>query len=263
MPIRITLTSDFGTRDPYVAQLKAVLYAQGPRSLEVIDLSHEIGPQNVREAALFIEAAWPRFPARTIHLVVVDPGVGSARQALAVRHGAQLWLAPDNGVLSLLLDGSEQAVAIDPQRVAAGQAIASTFHGRDLFAPAAAALARGHALDQLGDVATELVRIAFPPPTRCDGGLRGEIIHIDHFGNLISNLTALQVKELRVLGPIQARLQDGAPLPIVTTYADAVSGEGVALIGSSQRLEIAVAQGSAQARFGAGLGATVWIGRPV
>jgi S-adenosylmethionine hydrolase len=263
MPVRITLTTDFGTRDPYVAQVKAVLYAHGPPALEVVDLTHEIGAQDVREAALFVEAAWPRFPPRTIHLVVVDPGVGSGRRALAVRHGTQLWLAPDNGVLSLLLDGSEDAVAIDQARVAAGQVVTATFHGRDLFAPAAAALAHGQALERLGPPARELVRLAFPSSSRSQDGLRGEIIHIDRFGNLISNVTRAELAALGALGRLCVRLQDGKPLSLVSTYADAVSGESVALIGSSQRLEIAVTNGSAQARFGAGLGATVWVGPPV
>jgi S-adenosylmethionine hydrolase len=258
MPVRITLTTDFGTRDPYVAQLKAVLYAQGPSELEVVDLTHEIGPQNVREAALFIEAAWPRFPPGTIHIAVIDPGVGTARRALAVQRGTQYWLAPDNGVLSLVLDGSERAVAIEPQRLSGGSSISATFHGRDEFAPAAARLAHGLALAELGAPARDLIHCALPVPRASAGGIAGEVIHVDHFGNLVTNLNAQHLAAISS-SRARARLQDGPALPIVRTYAEA-SAALFALLGSSQRLELAVTNGSAQALTGAGIGAIVWIG---
>src|SRR5262245_34010154 len=138
----VTLTTDFGTRDAYVAQMKGVLYAQGPSDLEVVDLSHELGAQQLFEAALFVRDAWPRFPAGTIHVVVVDPGVGSARRALVCSNAGQLMVGPDNGVMSLWAGADAQLFVLDPKRVVAAP-LSATFHGRDLFAPAAARLAAG------------------------------------------------------------------------------------------------------------------------
>src|SRR5262245_37076784 len=138
----VTLTTDFGTRDAYVAQMKGVLYAQGPSDIELVDLSHELGAQQVFEAALFVRDAWPRFPPGTIHVVVVDPGVGSERRALVCSHAGQLMLGPDNGVMSLAIDADAQWLALQPERFVAAP-LSATFHGRDLFAPAAARLAHG------------------------------------------------------------------------------------------------------------------------
>jgi S-adenosylmethionine hydrolase len=258
MRARVTLTTDFGTRDPYVAQLKAVLYAQGPESLEVIDLSHEIEPQNLREAALFVRAAWPRFPAGTIHMVVVDPGVGSARRALAVANRAHSMLGPDNGVLSLVFDGTSRAVEIEPSRLGAAS-ISATFHGRDVFAPAAARLAHGAALDMLGPAADQLVRLSLPTPQRQSNRLRGEIIHVDRFGNLITNLSRAELGALQQSAPSRVRLGDGAVLPWVHCYAEAPAGVAVALMGSSELVEIAVRDASARRLTGAAVGDAVWI----
>jgi S-adenosylmethionine hydrolase len=257
MRTRVTLTTDFGTRDSYVAQLKGVLYAEGPNSLELVDLTHEIDPQNLREAALFVRAAWPRFPRGTIHLVVVDPGVGSARRALAIEHAGQHWLGPDNGVMSWLLaelGGEPRAVAIEPERFGIAH-VSATFHGRDVFAPAAARLARGTPLAGLGAPASELVQLAWPNPCRVAGGVRGEIIHIDRFGNLISNVSAGELAALS--GALRVRLGDADALPIVHCYADAERGAALALIGSSNLLEIAVRDASARERLGAQLGDSV------
>jgi S-adenosyl-L-methionine hydrolase (adenosine-forming) len=259
MRTRLTLTTDFGTRDSYVAQLKGVLYADGPSSLELVDLTHEIEPQNVREAALFVRAAWPRFPRGTLHMVVVDPGVGSARRALAIEHAGQYWLGPDNGVMSWLLaelGGEPRAVAIEPERLGIAQ-VSATFHGRDVFAPAAARLARGTPLTALGAPASDLVQLAWPGTRRVSGGVRGEIIHIDRFGNLISNVNAEELAALS--GVLRVRVGDVTPLPIVRCYADAEPGAPLALIGSSGLLEVAVRDGSARARLAAQLGDSVSI----
>ncbi|HEX4353898.1 MAG TPA: SAM-dependent chlorinase/fluorinase, partial [Polyangiales bacterium] len=239
MPTRVTLTTDFGTRDPYVAQLKGVLYAQGPSSLEVVDLSHEIEAQNIREAALFVRTAWPRFPHGTIHIAVVDPGVGSVRRALAIEHAGQYWLAPDNGLLSWLLmaTGDVRAVALDHARFGTAP-LSATFHGRDLFAPAAALIARGAALDQLGESTSDWTQLAWRSIESTSSGLRGEIIHVDRFGNLITNLSR---SDLAVLGEAwTVRVGTVESLPRVRCYADASPGVAVALIGSSELLEIAV-----------------------
>ena len=259
----VTLTTDFGTRDAYVAQLKGVLYAHGPDALEVVDLTHEIAAQGVLEAALFVRAAWPRFPTGTIHLVVVDPGVGSARRALALSHAQQLWLGPDNGVMSLALESAEpRAVALDPTRVGSGQ-VSATFHGRDLFAPAAARLAHGAALDSLGSAAQELVRLALPALRRSRSELQGEVLHVDRYGNLISNISRA---DLRALAPgeegrerLHARVGGSEWLPLVRCYADVESGTAAALVGSSEQLEIAVTNGHAARQLGSAVGTPVFV----
>jgi S-adenosylmethionine hydrolase len=262
MPARITLTTDFGTRDAYVAQLKGVLYSQGPSELEVIDLTHQIAPQALREAALFVRAAWPRFPAETIHLIVVDPGVGSARRALALEAHGQRWVGPDNGVMSLLFDGKERAVELSPSELGVSS-LSATFHGRDLFAPAAARLAHGVTLESLGSVARELVTLSLPVPERRGSQLRGEITHVDHYGNLISNVTRADLMALAgesSLAGLRVRLGgSGDPaLPWVRVYAEAGPEQLVALIGSSEQLEIALPNGSAAARTGAGVGSVLF-----
>jgi len=257
MPTRVTLTTDFGTRDPYVAELKGVLYAQGPSSLEVVDLTHEIGAQNLFEAALFVRAAWPRFPDGTIHLVVVDPGVGSARRALLLQRGGQFWVGPDNGVMSLLFDAHVRAYELEPARFSPGP-ISATFHGRDVFAPAAAQLASGKPLSALGrEVSGELVRLPWPHSRRDGARLEGQVVHVDRFGNSISNLTRSELSALAgsdQLEGLRVRLAAGPELSIVRCYSDAPVGAAVALIGSSGLLEIAVANGHAAQQLGLGVG---------
>lgn len=257
MRTRVTLTTDFGTRDSYVAQLKGVLYALGPSELEVVDLTHEIAAQNVREAALFVRAAWPRFPDGTIHLVVVDPGVGSERQALAIQHGAQCWLGPDNGVMSLLFDNDSQPYRLQPARFCAGL-VSATFHGRDVFAPAAAQLAHGRALTALGSriVTADLVQLRWPAPVRSGPVLQGEVIHVDRFGNAISNLTRAELvafADAAGLGALRVRVGTALGTSVrrvgmvgmVGCYADAPTGAAIALLGSGDVLEVAVVNGHA------------------
>jgi len=254
----ITLTTDFGTRDPYVAQLKAVLYGRGPAGLQVVDLSHAIAPQDVRAASLFVEAALSGFPAGTTHLVVVDPGVGSARRPIAVEQHGQRYVGPDNGVLSLRFDGTQRAVEIEIARLNLPPPSA-TFHGRDVFAPAAAALASGCELEALGPVAHDLVRLLWPEPARAGDSIHGEVIHIDHFGNLITNLRS---EHVRSLGHAQLAVElHEQRITLATHYAEVPRAALVALIGSSDRLEIAVRDGHAARSTGAAVGARVCLQR--
>ena len=255
----ITLTTDFGTRDPYVAQLKAALLRNGPRDLRLIDLSHELIPHDVRGAALFVADALPQFPDGTIHVVVVDPGVGSARRPLALQCGTQLCVGPDNGVFSVLFEAGYRGVELSPERVGVSQ-LSATFHGRDLFAPAAAQLARGRALHELGtrlDPSTsELVSVTWPEPTRDAAGFVGEVIHIDHFGNLSTNLRSAQLEVLaRELGARAFVLTlRGRSSRIVNHYAEVPEGCLLGVLGSSDRLEIAARNASAAAATGARIG---------
>ena len=242
----ITLLTDFGTADGYVAELKGVLLSAAP-GVQVIDLSHDIPPHDVDAARLAVARFWKRFPAGTIHVVVVDPGVGSSRAAIAVASDGRFLVGPDNGVLSpaLLLPGVEVVSLPVPSDAA------PTFHGRDVFAPAAAALARGAALESLGMPHADPVIRRTPEAVRGpDGWLRGEVIVVDRFGNAVTNLVAVHATEVRLGDRV---------LPLQRTYADVAPGEAVALVGSSGLIEIAVRDGNASTTLGLPRGASVLV----
>jgi len=228
----ITLLTDFGTADGYVAELKGVLLSAAP-DVTIVDLSHEIPPHDVESARLAVARYWRRFPSGTVHVVVVDPGVGSDRTALAVSSEDRFLVGPDNGVLSpALLASGSRAVSLPTPPTAS-----ATFHGRDVFAPAAAHLASGTAIDALGGPCLDPVVRRTPEARRAsDGSVIGEIIAIDRFGNAISNLIAPRG------GRIEIR---GRTLPIVRTYADGPVGDIIALVGSTGFVEIAQRDGSA------------------
>jgi S-adenosyl-L-methionine hydrolase (adenosine-forming) len=230
----ITLLTDFGTADGYVAEMKGVLCTAVP-TVVLVDLSHDIPAHDVEVARLAVARYWQRFPPGTVHLVVVDPGVGSERRALAATSEGRFLVGPDNGVLTpaLLVPGSRAVdLPIPP-------GAAPTFHGRDVFAPAAAALARGVDLDSLGSPVAEPLLRRTPEPVRdSDGSFCGEVIAIDRFGNAITNLLAARAGTLE-LGTRR--------IPVRRTYGDATPGEILALVGSSGLFEIAIRDGSAAA----------------
>lgn len=243
----ITLLTDFGTADGYVAEMKGVLCTLAP-GVPLIDVTHDIFPQDITAARLVLARCWRRFPAGTVHVVVVDPGVGTQRAAIAVESEGRFLVGPDNGVLSPALFALDARVVRLPVPITA----AATFHGRDVFAPAAAALAEGAALTDLGESFTTPVRLRTPQPRRdADGSLHGEVLTIDRFGNVITNLMrreAAGTVEVEVAGRV-ARL--------VRTYGDAVAGELVALVGSSGFVEIAMRNGSAAGALGIARGEAV------
>lgn len=228
----ITLLTDFGTADGYVGEMKGVLYSLAPDA-DVVDIAHDIPPQDVERGRLTLARIWRRFPPGTVHLVVVDPGVGSSRAGLVVSSHDRYLVGPDNGVLSpALLAGGARVVSLPLSPTAS-----STFHGRDLFAPAAAALARGEPIEDLGVEAQPPVIRRTPEATRrADGGIDGEVIIIDRFGNAITNLIALRG------GTIETASR---AIPIRRTYADVPPGTPVAVVGSTGFVEIAVRDGSA------------------
>lgn len=258
----ITLTTDFGTRDPYVAELKGVLLSDGPPDLRIVDLSHELVPFDVHAAALFVRAALARFPRGAIHLCVVDPGVGSERAALIVRVRGQTLVGPDNGLFSYLLDGSEEVYAIAPEWLGP-RPIASTFHGRDLFAPVAAQLARGAHPSDLGVEIEACQRMAFPLAELSEGALHGRVIHVDRFGNLITNVDELLLREFAGEGAstVAIALGEHRVQKLVDCYARGEPGELLALIGSSGLLELAAREASAAEKLGIAVGSTLRVER--
>lgn len=248
----ITLLTDFGTADGYVAEMKGVLYSLAPEA-RVVDLSHDIAPQDVESARLAVARYWRRFPPQTIHLVVVDPGVGSERDALAVRSEDRVLIGPDNGVLSpALLVAGARAVSLQVPVSAS-----PTFHGRDLFAPVAARIAMGAPIDALG-AAAESPTIRRTPEARRlgNGAIQGEVIAIDRYGNAITNIVAFPATQGRE--GEQAFVEvGGRTIPVARAYADVQPLGAVALCGSSGLLEIAVRDGNAAQTLGLGRGSTV------
>ena len=254
----VTLTTDFGTRDPYVAQLKGVLLARC-EGLRIHDLTHEIAPQDVLEGALFLAAAVPAFPPGTVHLAVVDPGVGTARRAIAASVSGQHVVCPDNGLLTLLARRAtiEEIRSIEHPSLRR-EPVSPTFHGRDLFAPAAAFLACGGALEELGPQLDALVELPLPRPRAEGARLAGEVLHVDRFGNAITNLARSDIEA--VAGGRAVRVEAGGRLlPLAHTYGDVAVGEALALVGSADLLELAVREGSAAATLGLARGSEVTV----
>lgn len=244
----ITLLTDFGTRDSYLGEVRGVLLTRAPDAV-LVDLTHDISPGDIASGAYVLDRCRRQFPAGTVHLAVVDPGVGTARAALAVKAHDQFFVGPDNGLFTRIFhDAAVQAVVLPPSEGAS-----ATFHGRDIFAPAAAALATGRAFHTLGEPLSALPqRINIPEPALEVGGVRGEVIYVDRFGTLVTNLSAdLLPREARV------RIGDLGIGPLRRTFGEVPSGVLLALIGSGGTVEIAVRDGSAAGRLGAGVGAVV------
>ena len=240
----ITLFTDFGTADGYVGEMKGVLCSRAPDAL-LVDIAHDVAAQDVDGARLAVARYWRRFPAGTVHLIIVDPGVGSARAAIAVDSEGRFLVGPDNGVLSpALLHAGARCVELPVPAAAT-----PTFHGRDLFAPAAAALAGGTPLDSLGNVcASPIIRRTPEAERREDGSIAGVVISVDRFGNAVTNLVTWRGGAVEV---------NGRRLPLLRTYADVEPGSAASLVGSSGLVEIAVRDGSAAALLGLKRGSAV------
>ncbi len=256
----ITLLTDFGERDTYVGQVKGVILARLP-DVQLVDLTHRIPPQDARVGAIHLAAAAPHFPAGTVHLAVVDPGVGTARAPLAATAGGQFFVGPDNGLLAPALArlGGDVRVHRITNEFCRRRSVHPTFHGRDLFAPAAAELARGMPLNEVGPAVDSFVPLVLPEPVVQGAAVRGEVLYVDHFGNGVTNITA----EMLPAGPVSLQVTVGNEnekekgpetrgVPFVSTYADArlEVGAPLALIDSDGRLEIAVRNGSAAEQLG-------------
>jgi len=276
----VTLTTDFGLADGYAGIMHGVVQSICP-GVPVVDLTHQVAPQDVRSAAYLLYAAYPYFSADTVHCVVVDPGVGTSRRAIAVQTPRGCFVAPDNGVLSYVLDREPvtAAVSLTNPRYHLSP-VSRTFHGRDVFAPVAAHLACGVPLPDLGESIARWVTFSVPHiSVRPGGGLGGVVIHVDRFGNLITSIGQLLWRgdDLSVQPAFstpggRGMGQWSLPFPasevwvrvggrciegIQPVYGDAPAGELLALVGSIGHLEIAVAGGSAARVLGAGVGAEV------
>ena len=263
MPPLITFTSDFGLTDWFVGVVHGVIHGICPEA-RVVDLSHAVAPGDVEGAAFLLEAAAPDFPARTVHLLVVDPGVGTARLALAATARGQVFVGPDNGVLEWALsDPAVRVHALSDERYFR-RPVSRTFHGRDVFAPVAAHLAQGVDIAAMGPPVPEPARLSRPPIVTRDGRLEGRVAYVDRFGNALTNVTVEALTktfsclpESALAVEVVGRTIEG----VQRSYGDVAVGALVALLGSSGRLEIAEARGHASKRFGIGVGDRVVVRR--
>jgi S-adenosyl-L-methionine hydrolase (adenosine-forming) len=254
----ITLTTDFGTGSPFVAAMKGVVLSINPAA-RLVDLSHDIPPYDLRHAAFFLAGSLRYFPENTLHVVVVDPEVGSDRSVLFVSVAGQRLLVPDNGCWALLA-AEARAQPVRVIKVSEPRffrpTVSATFHGRDIFAPVAAHLSLGVSPADLGPAVTHWRQLAWPAPARQGPQVQGEVIFVDHFGNLITNVPASMLPGFPG-GPSRVVLPDGTSPRKARTYADGLKRELVALISSNGLLEVAEVQGNAARRLGAGVGLPV------
>lgn len=258
----ITLLTDFGTDDGYVAQMKGVILGIAP-GVAIVDVTHVVPPQDIRRAALLLDEVVDAFPPGTVHVVVVDPAVGSARALVGVEAAGQRFLAPDNGVLTCVLARypAQRIHRLTAERFRRTP-VSSTFHGRDVFAPAAAYLSSGTDLSEFGPpvAATDLVSLPIPRPRHAGRTWTGEVIAVDRFGNLITNLTAAEIGDAAGQpDPAQVTIGAATIQGVSRYYAERGPGELLALLGSSGRLEVAVNGGSAAELLGLGVGASVLV----
>lgn len=252
----VTLLTDFGQRDHFVAAMKGVMLSLNA-DLTLVDITHMIPPQDVFGAAYTLGQAWQLFPPKTVHLAVVDPGVGTARKALAVSAGGHFFVAPDNGILSFVMEAQEDFVA---REITAEhyfrKPVSTTFHGRDVFAPIAAWISRGIPLEQLGPVIKDPVRIKLPAARKVREGLiQAAVLSVDQFGNLITNLRPSDV-------PPKSRIILAGQREITSfrkTYSEGAPGEVFVVPGSTGYLEITLNGGSAAALLDLKTGAPIGV----
>ncbi len=257
----INLTTDFGLSDGFVGVLHGVILSINPRA-HIEDISHGLPPQEILEGAFVLSNSVPYFPP-AVHVCVVDPGVGSARRPIAIQVGQSFFVGPDNGVLSLAVQDMEarehttaRAVELLNPRYRLPR-VSNTFHGRDIFAPAAAHLSRGIPFEELGAPVQAWIRLAPPAPVRLPtGGLSGRVIYIDRFGNLITNIGDTDLAGLTASGTSGVRIEiAGRRLNgLARSYSDVAVGELAALIGSPWKLEIAEREGNAARTLGVRVG---------
>jgi S-adenosyl-L-methionine hydrolase (adenosine-forming) len=257
----IALLSDFGTHDHYAGTMKGVMIGICP-DVTLIDISHDITPHDIVEGALQLAASARYFPAGTIFLAIVDPGVGSARRGIAVDAGDYRFVAPDNGVLTMVLGEMPPKRIVElTERRYARPTVSRTFEGRDRFAPAAAWLAKGIQLSALGRTVTSYHQVDIPQVDVGAARLRGVVLLADRFGNLVTNIDRRTFETFTRAQPVSLKVAGHAIAGVVATYADIRAGEVCALFGSTDHLEFAANGGSAAAALGVSRGAAVEISR--
>ncbi len=256
----ITLTTDFGLNDHYIGSMKGVILEIVPDA-QIIDICHAVQPFDVLDGALTIAQAYNYFPAATVHLVVVDPGVGTERRPILASSDRHHFVAPDNGVLSLIYAREER---MHVRHITSDhyfrQPVSKTFHGRDIFAPVAAYLSKRMETDKFGDEITDFVKFNAPKPKSVDGKtLRGVVLKVDRFGNLVTNITPLDAPMLFQLDPLPFKIVVGKCeiTEIHATYAEGRPGEVFGILGSMGYLEIATNRGAAVQLVGSGKGSEV------
>lgn len=258
----ITLTTDFGARDHYVGVMKGVLLQIAPKAT-LVDITHDIPAHDVVRAAFVVRQAWPWFQPGTVHLIVVDPGVGTARRILAGRYDGQFFVAPDNGVISLVHHSFRpEGVHVVEGRPRTVGGPSATFHGRDIMAPVAAALATQPDLRRVGPPTDHLDVLAMPGVEhRSDRTLGGEVVYVDGFGNCVTNISRVDLAPVLMRDPRSPVFADGTLIGAVHhTYAEVPPGTPVPIIGSSEMLEIAVNRGSARDVLKLDVGSKIIVG---
>jgi S-adenosylmethionine hydrolase len=247
----ITLTTDFGENDYYVGAMRGVILSLCPQA-NLVDITHHVTPYSALEGSFVLSQACRTFPSGTVHLAVVDPGVGGLRKPLIVSSGEHRFVGPDNGLFTPFLDRGAEIFRIREEGLAGGS---DTFHGRDVFAPVAARLAGGEPPEALADATQQAVRLHIPRPRREGRSVLGEVFAIDRFGNLITNIHRRDLAHLE--GELDIRVGTCRIPGLARTYDDGILGESLALLGSSGYLELAVVQGNASGQLGVGRGERV------
>ena len=255
----ITLTTDYGTSDHLVGTLKGVILKINPQ-VTIVDITHDVTPFDLLDGALAIGSAYSYFPPKTIHVVVVDPGVGTERRPLLVSAQNQYFIAPDNGVLSVIYEREQETLIVRHANTEHYylQPVSKTFHGRDIFAPVAAWLSKGWQTPSMGDEIQDFKRFALPRPKAADGVVKGVVLRTDAFGNLITNFRGEDLPASAVsAGAIKLQVGNQPVTRLVDTFARGTNGEAIAYLGSSGYLEIAVNKGNAARTLGLTRGAPV------
>ena len=256
----ITLTTDYGTSDHLVGVMKGVILSINPE-VNVVDITHNVLAHDLLDGALTIGQAYKYFPPKTIHIVVVDPGVGTERRPILVAGDQHYFVAPDNGVLSSVYDQTEALYAWNIiSEHYFRQPVSKTFHGRDIFAPVAAWLSKSWQTAAFGESITNFMRFAIPKPKAAGNTVKGIVLRVDQFGNLVTNLTATEVPAfVSTDGKFTIRAGNAAITKVVPTFAQGPAGEAVGVIGSSGYLEISVNKASAARTLSLGRGAEVTV----
>jgi len=246
----ITLTTDFGLRDAYLGIMKGVILGIFP-SAKLVDLSHNLEPQNIQEASYILLSAVKFFPPGTVHLAVVDPGVGSARRAVIVESKPQFLVGPDNGIFTDFINNKSRIYELTERKFFLNK-ISQTFHGRDIFAPVSAHLAKGVSPEELGTRIQDPILLARPKPKMIEEKIKGEVIYIDRFGNLITNIKEEMIPQKPII-----RIMGKEIIGLAKNYAEQAPGTLIAIIGSAGFLEISLTQDNAGQKLKASIGQAV------